>query len=368
MILKHFSATNYRNLQAVNIDFSPNVNCLVGANGMGKSNVLDAIYYMSFCRGFASVQDSANLKHEADFFMLEGDYELEMGMKHHVNCAMKRGTRKRVKVDGKDLKRISQHVGHIPLVMIAPADSALILGGSEDRRRFMDTVIMQYSTPYLEAIIKYDNALKQRNALLKSEQEPDPSVMDVLEEMMSETGAVIYEERKHFVEEFLPIFLGLYRRLSGDNEVEQASIVYKSHGERGELLPQLSSCRPKERIVGYTLHGTHKDDLELLLNGFPVKREASQGQQKTFFISMKLAQFMFLKGKGEHRVPLLLLDDIFDKLDASRVARIIDFVSGDAFGQIFITDTHREHLDSLLALTKRDYKLFSVVNGEVACE
>lgn len=368
MILKHFSATNYRNLVTVNLDFSPNVNCLVGVNGMGKSNVLDAIYYLSFCRGFASVQDSANLNHEADFFMLEGDYELESGMKHHVNCAMKRGTRKRVKVDGKDLKRISEHVGRIPLVMIAPADSALILGGSEDRRRFMDMVIMQYNTAYLEALIQYDNALKQRNALLKMEQEPDLAVMDVLEEMMSASGQVIYEARKQFVEEFLPIFLDLYRRLSGDSGAEEASIVYRSHGERGELKAQLTAFREKERIVGYTLHGTHKDDLELLLNGFPVKREASQGQQKTFFISMKLAQFVFLKSKGEHRVPLLLLDDIFDKLDASRVARIIDYVSGDTFGQIFITDTHREHLDSLLALTKRDYKLFSVTDGEVVCE
>lgn len=368
MILKHFSATNYRNLRTVGLDFSPNVNCLVGANGMGKSNVLDAIYYLSFCRGFASVQDASNLNHDADFFMLEGDYEYETGMKHHVNCAMKRGTRKRVKVDGKDIKRISEHVGHIPLVMIAPADSGLILGGSEERRHFMDMIIMQYSTSYIEALIQYDNALKQRNALLKMEQEPDAAVMDVLEEMMSVSGKVIYEARKHFVEELSPIFVDLYRRFSGERGEEQVSIVYKSHGERGELKPQLSSFREKERIVGYTLHGTHKDDLVLLLNGFPVKREASQGQQKTFFISLKLAQFVYLKEKGEHRVPLLLLDDIFDKLDATRVGRIIDFVSGDTFGQIFITDTHREHLDSLLSLTKRDYKLFNVVDGDVFCE
>lgn len=367
MILKHFSATNYRNLLTVNIDFSPNVNCLVGANGMGKSNVLDAIYYLSFCRGFASAQDATNLNHNADFFMLEGDYELETGMKHHVNCAMKRGVRKRVKVDGKDLKRISEHVGKIPLVMIAPADSALILGGSEERRRFMDMVIIQYSTTYLNAIIKYDNALKQRNALLKQDDEPDAAVMEVLEEMLSAYSQVIYEARKQFISEFLPIFANLYARLSGAETDEQASIVYRSHIERGELLPQLASFRAKERIVGYTLHGTHKDELELLLNGFAVKREASQGQQKTFFIAMKLAQFMFLKGKGEHRVPLLLLDDIFDKLDANRVARIIDYVSSEEFGQIFITDTHREHLDNILALTKRDYKLFSVVDGEVSC-
>lgn len=365
MILKHFNITNYRNLLMANLDFSPNVNCLVGANGMGKSNVLDAIYYLSFCRGFASAQDALNLNHESDFFILEGDYALESGAKQHVCCSLKRGSRKRLKVDGKDVKRISEHVGRIPLVLIAPADSALILGGSEERRRFMDTVIMQYSAPYLEALIRYERALKQRNALLKQEEAPDDGVMAVLEEMMSMSGQVIYEERKQFVAEFLPLFLDLYQKLSGQPD-EQVSMTYISHGDRGELLPQLRDWRAKERIVGYSLHGMHKDDLELTLNGFGVKREASQGQQKTYFIAMKLAQFMFLKGKGEHRVPLLLLDDIFDKLDANRVKRIIDYVSSQEFGQIFITDTRREHLDRVLEATHRDYKLFEVVDGVVS--
>lgn len=364
MILQHLSITNYRNLSLANLDFSPNVNCLVGANGMGKSNVLDAIYYLSFCRGFASAQDALNVQHDADYFMLEADYNRESGARCHVCCALKRGARKRLKVDGKDVKRLSEHVGCIPLVMIAPADSALILGGSEERRHFMDTVIMQYSAPYLEALIRYDRTLKQRNALLKQEAEPDASVLDVLEEMMSESGQVIYEERKHFVSEFLPIFLELYQRLSGHPN-EQVGLTYVSHGDRGALLPQLRDWRAKERIVGHSLHGVHKDELELTLNGFGVKREASQGQQKTFFIAMKLAQFMFLKDKGERRTPLLLLDDIFDKLDANRVERIIDYVSSQAFGQIFITDTRREHLDKVLAATQRDYKLFMVEHGTI---
>lgn len=367
MILNHLTITNYRNLMMADFRFSPNVNCLVGANGMGKSNVLDAIYYLSFCRGFASAQDAANLNHASDFFILEGDYLLESGGHQKVCCSLKRGAPKRVKVDGKAVKRVSDHVGRIPMVMIAPADSALILGGSEERRRFMDMVIMQYSVTYLEALIRYEKALKQRNALLKQEEEPDESVMSVLEEMMSMSGQIIYEERKHFVAEFLPIFLELYKRLSGE-EGEQVNIQYTSHGDRGELLSQLSSWRAKERIVGYSLHGMHKDDLELTLNGFAVKREASQGQQKTFFIAMKLSQFVFLKNKGEHRVPLLLLDDIFDKLDAHRVERIIDYVSSQEFGQIFITDTRREHLDRILASTQRDYKLFAVNNGVVTEE
>ena len=182
--------------------------------------------------------------------------------------------------------------------------------------------------------------------------------------MMSETGEVIYNERKRFVEEFQPIFLDLYRRLAG-NVTEEVAMSYVSHGERGDLQSQLRDWRQRERIVGYSLHGVHKDDLDLTLNGFAVKREASQGQQKTYFIAMKLAQYVFLKNKGEKMVPLLLLDDIFDKLDSNRVEQIINYVSGNEFGQIFITDTRREHLDQVLAATQRDYKLFVVENGEV---
>ncbi len=365
MILNHLTLTNYRNLSLADLAFSSNVNCFVGANGMGKSNVLDAIYYLSFCRGFASVQDGQNIQHESDYFLIEGQYEMEMGVRQHVCCALKKGCRKRLNVDGKDVKRISEHVGHIPLVMIAPSDAALLLGGSEERRKFMDTAIVQYCPSYLEVLSQYDRALKQRNALLKQEYEPDGAVLDVLEEMMAESAQLIYEERKRFVAEFLPIFHQLYQRLSGREE-EQAAISYQSHGERGDLRPLLHDWRTKERIVGYTLHGVHKDDLELTLNGFAVKREASQGQQKTFFIAMKLSQFVFLKGRGEQRTPILLLDDVFDKLDSNRVKRIIDYVSGQEFGQIFITDTQRGHLDQILATTQRDYKLFEVVEGDVS--
>lgn len=365
MILQHLTATNYRNLRQAVLDFSPHVNCFVGANGMGKSNVLDAIYYLSFCRGYASAQDALNVCHEADFFILEGDYELESGARQHVCCSLKRGARKRLKTDGKDVRRISEHIGRIPLVMIAPADSALITGGSEERRRFMDATIMQYSPAYMEALIRYDRSLKQRNALLKQEEVPDPAVMDVIEEMMSVDGAEIYEARQKFTEEFLPFFMELHRRLAGA-EMESVGLSYISHGARGDFRPQLRDWREKERIVGYTLHGVHKDELELTLNGFGVKREASQGQQKTFYIALKLAQFLFLKGKGERRVPLLLLDDIFDKLDSCRVERIIDYVSGGDFGQIFITDTQRGNLDRILASTCRDYRLFSVEDGEVS--
>lgn len=282
-----------------------------------------------------------------------------------ISCGVKTGTKKRVRCDGKDYKRLSQHVGRIPLVMVSPSDSALVSGGSEERRRMMDSVISQYHPAYLESIIKYEKALKQRNAALKSEAEPAWDVVDVLEEIMSGEAELIFRERKAFVEEFVPIFREIYRKICPENAVEDIDIGYESHGTRGRLKPLLEQGRAIDRAVGYTRHGVHKDELALLLNGYPVKREASQGQTKTYFIAMKLAQYIFLKRKGERNTPILLLDDIFDKLDAKRVGRIVNFVSGGDFGQTFITDTNRENIDQILASTTEQYSLFGVEDGEV---
>lgn len=364
MHLERLTIMNYKNLSQVELTFSPNVNCFVGDNGMGKTNLLDAIYYLSFCKSSSTQTDAYNLRHEADFFMLQGYYDDPLYGRMSVSCGMKAGQRKHIKCDGKEYKRFSEHLGKIPLVMLSPSDFLLVLGGSEERRRFMDAVISQYDKIYLEAVVRYERALKQRNMLLKQEDEPDAGVMDILEEMMSADASVIYASRLRFVGEFLPIFCDLYAKLCNTDD-EEVSVEYLSHGSRGDLLPLLRDGRVKERIVGYTLHGIHKDDLQLSLGGFPVKREASQGQTKTFFIAMKLAQFVFLKQKGSSRTPLLLLDDIFDKLDAGRVGRIVDYVSGNDFGQIFITDTNRDHLDRILAGSERDYKLFHVSDGAV---
>lgn len=364
MKLKNISIVNYRNISQADLSFSPKLNGFIGKNGMGKTNVLDAIYYLSFCKGTMSASDAFNLRHDTEFFMIQGEYESDGMGATEVVCSLKRGTRKRVKCDGKDYKRISEHVGKIPLVMLSPADSQLVTGGSEERRRFMDMVISQYDTAYLNAAIRYERTLKQRNALLKAEEEPDRGVMDVLEEMMGADAEVVFNARRNFVEEFSPIFQRLYSRLCPDSR-EQVTIKYDSNGFRGALQPQLASWRERERLVGYSLHGVHKDELVLELNGYPVKREASQGQTKTFFIAMKLAQYVFLKQHGEKRVPLLLLDDIFDKLDAERVARIVEYVGGEDFGQIFITDTNRSHLDFILAHSNLDYRLFYVENGTV---
>jgi len=331
---------------------------------MGKTNLLDAIYYLSFCKSALSAQDGPNIRHGEAFFMVQGDYVAEDGSNVRVHCGVKQGQRKRIKKDDKDLKRIAEHIGCIPLVLISPSDSLLVTGGSEERRRFMDVVISQYDLPYLEALVRYNKALQQRNALLKQEAAPDLSVMAVLEEMMSAEASRVYVRRAEFVKEFVPIFREIYAHLC-NNGSEVPDVEYVSHGSRGDLLPLLADWREKERIVGYTLHGIHKDDLNLLFNGYPLKREGSQGQSKTYFIAMKLAQYVFLRRKGERREPLLLLDDIFDKLDAGRVAQIVRYVSGEEFGQIFITDTNREHIDSILSATQRDYCLFALANGEV---
>lgn len=365
MILEQLSLLNYKNIEQAQLTLSPNVNCLIGANGQGKTNVLDGIYFLSFGKSATALTDGACVRHDAEFMMLQGKYRSALMEEEEISCGIKRGQRKRMRRNDKEYKRLSEHLGVIPLVMLSPADEQLVSGGSEERRRFMDIVLSQVSPNYLAALIRYNKSLQQRNAMLKQEEEPDAQLFEVLEEMMSMDAAVIYQERQAFVRDFVPIFQTMYARFCNAAS-EEVDILYDTHASRGDLLPILVRDRAKERIVGYTLHGPHKDNLDLLMNGHNVRREASQGQTKTFFIAMKLAQFIYLKSMGEHRTPILLLDDIFDKLDAGRVACIVDYVSGDDFEQIFITDTNREHLDSILAATHREYKLFEVKGGEVA--
>lgn len=364
MTLTSLQILNYRNLENVELQFSPNVNCFIGRNGMGKTNILDAIYYLSFCKSSSGTLDALCIRHDTDFFMIQGKYLQSTGSEDMISCGVKRGQRKRVRRNDKEYRRLAEHIGVVPLVLISPSDSQLITGGSDERRRFLDVVISQYDTIYLESLMRYNKMLQQRNALLKQQLEPDPGVLDVLETMMGEDAAVIYQARRQFVEAFRPTFQAMYGRLC-DNTVEVVDIHYQSHAERGELTPILRVGRAKERIVGYTLHGPHKDDIELTINGYPIRREGSQGQNKTFFISIKLAQYVFLKNLGDKRTPLLLLDDIFDKLDAGRVERIVEYVSQDEFTQIFITDTNRDHLDRILRQVRSQYRLFEVKDGQV---
>lgn len=363
MILKKLSILNYKNIRAAELSLSPGINCLIGPNGAGKTNVIDAVHYLSFCRSAQCAVDSQVMRHGEAFFMLEGTYLTDGGEPLAVYCGMKRGSKKHFKRDGKEYRRLSEHIGLVPLVSVSPDDSLLISGGSEERRRLMDIVISQYDRAYIDALGRYAKALAQRNAMLRAEAEPDPELMGILEEQMAAEGEAIFARRDAFVGELEPVFRRFYDDISSGRE--DVGLTYESHCRRGPLLDVIRRDRAKDRVVGYSLHGVHRDDLTFTLAGHPMKREGSQGQSKTFAIALKLAQFEFLRRTPSRATPLLLLDDIFDKLDAARVERIVAIVSGEGFGQIFITDTNREHLDRILHLGSHDFKIFSVSDGEI---
>lgn len=363
MILKRISILNYKNLEQVELDFSPKMNCFIGQNGMGKTNLLDAVYYLSFCKSSANPIDSQNIKHNQDFFVVQGSYLTDEGDPEEVYCGLKRRQKKQFKRNKKEYSKLSDHIGLIPLVMVSPADSELILGGSEERRRFMDVVISQYDREYLSALIRYNKAMAQRNTLLKAEVEPDDELMNVWEEMMASAGEVVFRKRNDFINEFIPTFQSFYSYISQDQEV--VNLSYESHAMQGNLLQIIRESRQRDRIMGYSLKGIHKDDLVMQLAEYPIKREGSQGQNKTYLVALKLAQFDFLRRTGSNTTPLLLLDDIFDKLDASRVEQIVKLVLGDKFGQIFITDTNRDHLDKILRKIEGEYKVFGVEQGAI---
>ena len=376
MILRKLSILNYKNIGEAQLELSPKMNCFIGRNGMGKTNVLDAVYYLSFCRSASNPIDSQVIRHDEPFCMIEGEYgegDERLKMKDEkliISVGMKRGQKKHFKRNKKEYKRLSEHIGLIPLVVVSPADTLLIEGGSEERRKLMDMVIAQYDRSYIDALSRYNNALQQRNTLLKqasaaevSSAAFDPLLIQLWEEQMAEAGEQLFEKRRAFVDELVPLFQQYYEHISGGQE--RVGLTYVSHCQRGPLLEVIQRDRHKDLAVGYSLHGVHRDDLEFTLDGHLMKREGSQGQNKTYVIALKLAQFDFLKRTGAQTTPLLLLDDIFDKLDAQRVEQIVHLVSSDNFGQIFITDTNRDHLDQILSTTTLDYKIFHVSQGEI---
>lgn len=363
MTLNHLSILNYRNIAEAELDFSDGINCLIGNNGEGKTNLLDAIYFLSLSKSSFTTQDSLCIRHETEMMSLGGDYTSEDGTQECIRVGLKYGQKKVMRRGAKAYKRLSEHIGLIPLVLISPDDNLLVSGDCAERRRFLDGVIAQTSAPYLDALSAYNKALQQRNALLKMETEPDPTLLSLWEEEMARHGTVIYKQRKLFIEQFIPVFQATYKAISQHHE--DVSLTYESHGERGDLLDIIRSGRIKDRIMGYSLHGIHRDDLAMTVDGYPLRREASLGQKRTMVLSMKLAQFEFLHKGGSGTTPILLLDDIFDRLDAQRVEQIIGLVSSERFGQTFITDTNRDHLDQILSATSRDHRLFNVRAGEI---
>ena len=381
MILRKLSILNYKNIGDAQLELSPKMNCFIGQNGMGKTNVLDAVYYLSFCRSASTPIDSQVIRHDEPFCVLEGEYDdtpplnpEPLTLNHEpstltISVGIKRGQKKHFKRNKKEYKRLSEHIGLIPLVVVAPSDTLLIEGVSEERRRQMDMVISQYDRTYIDALNRYNTALTQRNTLLRQAEAapgftPDETLLSLWEEQMAEAGEQLYQKRNAFVEELEPVFQEYYRHISGGQET--VGLRYISHCQRGPLLQVIQRDRHKDLAVGYSLHGVHRDDLEFTIGGHPMKREGSQGQNKTYVIALKLSQFDFLKRTASQTTPLLLLDDIFDKLDASRVEQIVRLVSSDNFGQIFITDTNREHLDQILRNSHLDYKIFHVTNGQIS--
>ncbi len=359
MQLTSLSIDNFKNIRRARLEFSSKINGLLGNNGMGKSNLLDAIHTLSFCKSFTGVTDAMLITRDEDFAMLKGNY-LRRDTDEDLTMGLARGRRKTLKRKGKEYQRLSEHIGTFPLVMVSPADIDLIREGAEERRKLIDMVISQSDPRSLDALIRYGRALEQRNRMLR-EGTVDHTLYDAVEMAMEMSASYIVESRREWVSKLTPIFERHYRRISGGNEMPQLN--YSTRMADGVTLAELLDReRRHDEIVRHTSVGPHRDDLELTLDGMEMRRTGSQGQCKTFTIALRLAQYEFL-GKATGMRPLLLLDDIFDKLDADRVERIMEIVEDPAFGQIFITDTNRTHLDEIVNRTAVDFRLWEVTSG-----
>ncbi len=360
MHLKRLAITNFKNIADARLRFSPKINCFLGNNGMGKSNLLDAVHYLSFCKSFTGLADAALVKRGEEFLTMRGEYDRK-GVDEELQVGLLPGKRKSFKRGGKEYDRLSAHIGAFPLVLVAPADQELVSGTGEERRRFMDQVISQTDPLYLDHLIRYGRALQQRNKLLR-DHAVDPSLYLAIEMTMERSAAYITRARQEWVERLTGIFGRYYERIAADGEIP--SISLKSHLSENPdgLMALLDSTRRHDEIVGHTSVGPHRDDIDLWLNGMPVRRAASQGQCKTYTIALRLAQYDFMREAARMK-PLLLLDDIFDKLDATRVERLVEIVSEDIFGQIFITDTNRDHLDHIMSRSANDHRSWMVEDG-----
>jgi len=357
MTLNDLSLLNYKNFETVSFQFDPKINCLVGNNGVGKTNVLDAIYHLSFGKSYFNPITTQNIKHGTDFFVVEGDYT-KQEREEKIIVSAKRGHKKVIKRNGKSYPRFSEHIGFLPLVIISPADRDLIIEGSETRRKFVDGVISQGNANYLQTLLNYNKVLAQRNSLLKYfavNNTYNQETLEIYNLQMHDLGTTIFEKRQTFLKEFLPIFLKRYQSIS--NSKEEVNLLYKSQLQEKELLVLFEENLQKDKITQYTNFGIHKDDLVFEISGHPIKKFGSQGQQKSYLIALKLAQFDFIKVQRNVN-PILLMDDIFDKLDESRVEQIISLVKNEDFGQLFISDTHPDRTENVIKKIHQSYKMF----------
>ncbi|MDB5008839.1 MAG: recF [Mucilaginibacter sp.] len=364
MYLQQLSIINFKNYAEAGLTFSDGVNVFTGNNGAGKTNLLDAIHYLSLCKSYFNPIDTQQIKQGADFFIITGSFN-KNEQQEAIACSVKRNQKKQFKRNKKDYQRLADHIGLFPLVMVSPYDISIIIEGSEERRKFIDNVISQTDNSYLDELIIYNKVLGNRNALLKLIADTgryDPNLLEVLDEQLTGSGNRIFEKRKAFMERFTEIFNKHYRFLS-DN-VEQVELIYESQLLQYDFTVLLKKNIERDRALERTTTGIHKDDLLFAIHGMPMKKFGSQGQQKSFLIALKLAQYSFLNLQKGFK-PILLLDDIFDKLDDQRVTKLMQMISNHDFGQVFITDTNVSRVKNIFNEIGVDIKLFKVTGGEI---
>lgn len=365
MWLKHLSLLNFKNYTELSISFIPETNAFAGNNGAGKTNLLDAIHYLSLCKSYFNPIDSQHIKKGDDFFMIQGDFEKD-AIHTTISCSLKRNQKKQFKRNKKDYPRLADHIGQFPLVMISPNDHNIITDGSEERRRFIDNVISQTDNHYLDTLISYNRVLMQRNAVLKkakSESILDIGLLEILDAQLIDIGVRIFDRREEFMKDFHPEFVKYYKYLS--DESEEVSLVYQSPLQEESFDRLLHKSLEKDRFLERTTQGIHKDDLMFTIHdAMPLKKFGSQGQQKSFLIALKLAQYAFLK-QSKQQNPILLLDDIFDKLDVHRTKKLMKLVADDEFGQLFITDTDSKRLRNIFDEINHPIRIFDIQEGKV---
>ena len=360
MTLKEIDIFNFKNIGSARLDFTPGVNALLGNNGMGKSNLLEAIHLLCMARPMHTLPDNALINHEADAMMVKGNFLTDTGGDDEISCGIAKGKGKKMKRNGKEYTRLSEHIGRYPVVTVTPDDHKLVTGAGEERRKLMDMVISQADASYLTSLIRYTRSLESRNRMLRAGVK-DNLLYESIENVMEENAAAIHKSRAQWVERMAPVVENIYSRLAG--KAEPVSMSYRSQLNGTTLNKLLDERRQKDMVLGYTSGGIHRDDLEITLDSHSLRSLGSQGQLKTFTVALRLAIFDFLK-QEKGITPLLLLDDIFDKLDASRVENIMKEVTTPGiFGQIFITDTNRKHLDDILSGMSGSSMLINVENG-----
>lgn len=364
MWLKQVTVLNFKNYEEESLAFLPGVNVLTGDNGAGKTNLLDAVHYLSLCKSFFNPIDSQQIKTGLDWFMIQGVFE-KKEIEENIVCSVRKGHKKQFKRNTKEYPRLADHIGLFPLVMISPNDSIIITEGSEERRKFIDNVISQTDNKYLDELISYNKHLQNRNSFLKQlaiHRTLDAQLLEVLNTQLTASGKAIYEQRQLFMNAFLPIFNEMYSYLT--ESVEPVELSYESQLQSTPFEELIKESFEKDRHLERTTTGVHRDDLQFSVNGLPLKKFGSQGQQKSFLIALKLAQYQYLNFKKGFK-PMLLLDDVFDKLDDKRTTRLMEMVTKENFGQLFITDTNSEKVKQVFSEIDCDIRIFNVVRGSI---